>query len=150
MSLINDTAVPLRHTDRFFIGGSWVSPSTKATIDVIDSASEELYFRVAEAKAADIARAAGAARQAFDQGPWPRLSHGQRAEFLRAIAGGLRDRAEDVARRVVLGQAEALRDRPVPEPGDAVVVVSDEQAAGGGRRCAGDSGDPRGRIGAGA
>jgi acyl-CoA reductase-like NAD-dependent aldehyde dehydrogenase len=42
---------PLRHPDRFFIGGQWVEPSSALTIDVIDSHSEELFFRVAEAQA---------------------------------------------------------------------------------------------------
>lgn len=60
-------------------------------------------------------------------------------------------RAEQVGRRVILGQAKAFRGRRVPRSGDAVVVVADQQGARrGGRRCAGDPGDPRGRIGAGA
>ena len=36
--------IPIGHTDRFFIGGQWVAPSSGATIDVIDSATEELFF----------------------------------------------------------------------------------------------------------
>ena len=85
MTLANDISAPLRHADRFFIGGEWVKPSSEAVIDVIDSATEELFFSVAEAQEADMVRAVGAARQAFDQGPWTRLTHGQRAEYLRAI-----------------------------------------------------------------
>ena len=38
---------PVRQPDRFFIGGEWVEPSSDATIDVIDSGTEELYFSVA-------------------------------------------------------------------------------------------------------
>jgi acyl-CoA reductase-like NAD-dependent aldehyde dehydrogenase len=56
-------------------GGQWVTPSSTARIDVIDPGTEELFFSVAEAQAADIGRAAGAAREAFDDGPWPRLTH---------------------------------------------------------------------------
>src|SRR3984885_12934042 len=87
---------PLQHADRFFIGGEWVKPSSDALIDVIDSANEELFFSVAEAQEADMARAVGAARQAFDEGPWPRLRHTKRAEYLRAIGAALEKRAEDV------------------------------------------------------
>ena len=86
----------LRNADKFFIGGEWVKPSSDAKIDVIDSGTEELFFQVAEAKAGDMDRAIGAARQAFDEGPWPRLSHAKRAEYLRAIAAGLRDRGGDI------------------------------------------------------
>jgi aldehyde dehydrogenase (NAD+) len=96
MTPTNETVVPLGHLDRFFIGGAWVSPSSDAMIDVIDSGTEELFFRVAEAKAADMTRAVDAAREAFDDGPWPRMSHAERAGYLRALGAGLQERAGDV------------------------------------------------------
>ena len=83
------TTAPVAHADRFFIGGEWVAPSTDATIDVIDSTNEERYYTIAEAAPDDISRAIAAARQAFDEGPWPHLSHAERAEHLRAMAEGL-------------------------------------------------------------
>ena len=92
----DDSIAPIRHADRFYIGGEWVAPSSDATFDVIDSGTEEHYFSVAEAQAADMDRAVGAARSAFDVGPWPRMTHGQRAEFLRALGAGLAARAGDI------------------------------------------------------
>ncbi len=89
------TAVPIRHDDRFFIGGAWVEPSSSDVIRVIDSATEQPYFSVPEAREADMARAVDAARQAFDHGPWPRLSHTERAEYLRAIGEGLRGKGDE-------------------------------------------------------
>ena len=79
MSVTSPSKVPLATLDRFYIGGEWVVPSTDATIDVVDPSTEEVFFRIAEAKDADVARAAGAARDAFDSGPWPRMSHQERA-----------------------------------------------------------------------
>ena len=96
MTVTNDISAPLLHADRFFIGGEWVQPSSDSRIDVIDSGTEKLFFSVAEAQDADIARAITAARQAFDEGPWPRMSHAQRAEYLRALGAGLRERADDL------------------------------------------------------
>jgi acyl-CoA reductase-like NAD-dependent aldehyde dehydrogenase len=64
-------------------------------IEVSDSATEEIFLRVAEAREPDMSRAVAAARVAFDDGPWPRMTHGERAEFLRGIAAGLRERTED-------------------------------------------------------
>ena len=87
---------PLRHADRFFIGGEWVAPSSDATIEVIDSGTEELFFNVAEAQEADMARAVGAARQAFDDGPWPKMTHAERAEYLRALGAGLATRGDEI------------------------------------------------------
>lgn len=96
MSLTKERGLQLRHLDRFFIGGEWVAPSSEATITVTDSASEQEFFSVAEAQAADVGRAVEAARQAFDAGPWPRLTHAERAEYLRAIATALRKRGGEV------------------------------------------------------
>jgi aldehyde dehydrogenase (NAD+) len=87
----------LRSPDRFYIGGSWVEPSSPAQIEVINPTTEEVFLRVAEAQNEDISRAVAAARQAFDHGPWPRLSHGERAAYLRAIAAGLDDRGLDIS-----------------------------------------------------
>src|SRR5580700_10668912 len=96
MSLTEQPPVQLRHLDRFFIGGEWVTPSSESTIVVTDSATEERFFSVPEAQAADIDRAVGSARRAFDTGPWPRMSHAERAEYLRAIAAALRKRGDEV------------------------------------------------------
>ncbi|MBL5972317.1 MAG: aldehyde dehydrogenase [Candidatus Leucobacter sulfamidivorax] len=81
---------------KFYIDGKWVDPSTSHRIEVIEAATEELYFSVAEAEEADIARAVEAARRAFDEGPWPRMSPGRRAEYLRAIAAAMEERVNDV------------------------------------------------------
>ncbi len=97
MALLDSTTSPLRHADRFFIGGEWVVPTSGATIEVIDSGTEEHYFSVAEAQAPDMDRAVAAARAAFDEGPWPRMTHAQRAEYLRALGAGLAARADDIA-----------------------------------------------------
>ncbi len=96
MSSTSDLRVPIDHAELLYIGGEWVSPSSSSVFDVVDSSSEELFFRVAEAQAPDIDRAVGAARTAFDEGPWPRLSHAERAEHLRALAAGLMARADDL------------------------------------------------------
>jgi aldehyde dehydrogenase (NAD+) len=95
MTLANEASVSLRHADRFFIGGDWVAPSSDSMIDVSDSTTEQVFLRVAEAKEADMSRAVAAAREAFDQGPWPRMTHAERAGYMQALAAGLRERADD-------------------------------------------------------
>ena len=73
-----------------------MAPSSDATFEVIDSSTEQVYFRVPEAQPADMDRAVSAARRAFDEGPWPTMAHAERAGFLEGIAAGLRERAEDI------------------------------------------------------
>ncbi|HEY1704799.1 MAG TPA: aldehyde dehydrogenase [Trebonia sp.] len=93
---MREVTAPLRHTDRFYIGGQWAAPSSDARISVIDSDTEQVYFTVPEAQAADISRAVDAARAAFDSGPWPWLTPQERAEYLRALGAELKRRSEDV------------------------------------------------------
>jgi betaine-aldehyde dehydrogenase len=87
----------LKNPDRFFIGGAWVEPSGTKHFDVVAPATEEVFLRVAEAEQADINHAVAAARAAFDTGPWPRMSHAERAGYLRAIGARLAARATDVS-----------------------------------------------------
>jgi len=89
--------VPIRHPDQLFIGGEWVSPHSGAKIEVVSPSTENVYVRVAEACEQDMQRAIAAARRAFDHGPWPRMSHGVRAGYLRQIAAALRDRVADTS-----------------------------------------------------
>jgi betaine-aldehyde dehydrogenase len=95
---MSPSAAPIEHPDCFFIDGSWAKPSSAAKIDVINSATEELFVQVAEAQRPDVDRAVAAARTAFDRGPWPRLTHAERAGVLRAIARELERRTDDLAR----------------------------------------------------
>jgi aldehyde dehydrogenase (NAD+) len=88
---------PIRRPDKFYIGGRWVTPSTSSMFSILDSASEQPFLRVAEAQAADVSSAVSAARDAFDNGPWPRMSHKERAGFMRALAAELRQRTDDIA-----------------------------------------------------
>jgi betaine-aldehyde dehydrogenase len=83
--------------DKLFIGGEWVAPATTATIDVISPHSEEVIARVAAASEADVDRAVAAARRAFDEGPWPRLSAAERADAMARLLAALQERSAEMA-----------------------------------------------------
>jgi betaine-aldehyde dehydrogenase len=72
--------------DKLFIGGEWVEPAGTGTIDVISPHSEERVGRVPEGTNADVDRAVAAARQAFDEGDWPRRSPEERQQAVRRFA----------------------------------------------------------------
>ncbi|MBL7502822.1 aldehyde dehydrogenase [Frankia sp. CNm7] len=86
--------------DRLFIGGTWAAPAGSGTIDVISPHSEEVVGRVPEGTTADLDAAVAAAREAFDHGPWPRLSPAERADAIGRVAAVLNRRAEEVANTV--------------------------------------------------
>ena len=88
----------IQQPGKLFLDGSWADPSTTATIDVVNCATEAVVETVAEAGDADVERAVSAARDAFDRGPWPRMSHEERAPYLRAIADELDRRTDRHAR----------------------------------------------------
>ena len=83
--------------DGLYIDGRWVAPAAGGTLPVVDPATEQVIAHVAAAGAADVDAAVKAARRAFDDGPWPRLSGAGRAAVLRRIAAGIRERLEDLA-----------------------------------------------------
>ena len=87
----------IRHPEKLFIGGHWVAPAGSSTFDVLDSATEEVFLTVAEAQADDVARAVGAAHEAFDRGPWPRMSAAERGIYIAKIADAWEHRKEALA-----------------------------------------------------
>jgi acyl-CoA reductase-like NAD-dependent aldehyde dehydrogenase len=72
--------------DELFIGGRWRTPSTRQRLPVISPHTEEPIGETPEAAAADIDQAVAAARKAFDEGPWPRRSVGERMEKIEKLA----------------------------------------------------------------
>src|SRR5207244_11224010 len=87
----------MRANDKLFIGGKGVEPATSNVIDVISPHSEELVGRVPEGSEADMDRAVAAARAAFDNGPWPRMTPAERIEILQRFAGLYAARLDEVA-----------------------------------------------------
>jgi aldehyde dehydrogenase (NAD+) len=96
MSTTSAGNVLVQHPDSFFIDGEWVSPSRAATIDVINPTTEDVAFTVPEAQPADMDRAIASAREAFDNGEWPRMPLSERAAFLRKIATAFDDYQEQL------------------------------------------------------
>ena len=83
--------------DRLFIGGDWVEPSSTAVIDVVSPTTLELVGRTPEAQVADVDRAVAAAREAFDHGPWPRMTPAERAAVLTKAAEAIRNDMQGIS-----------------------------------------------------
>src|ERR1700751_5535772 len=87
----------LRSYDKLLIGGRWTSPSSSRVIDVISPTTEETVAHVPDGQPADIDAAVIAARQAFDRGPWPRMSPHERAAALRRVKDEVEVRLSDMS-----------------------------------------------------
>lgn len=82
---------------RNYIGGQWVNSSTGETFPVYDPSTEEVIANVAAASSADVDRAVGAARAAFDSGPWPQTTAQDRGRILFGLAAKVRENAAMLA-----------------------------------------------------
>jgi aldehyde dehydrogenase (NAD+) len=87
----------MREHDRFFIGGAWAAPAGAGTIEVISPHTEEVIGRVPEGTEADMDHAVAAARQAFDHGPWPRMTPAERAEIVGRLSAVYAERQQEMA-----------------------------------------------------
>lgn len=85
----------MRTYDKFYIGGEWVTPSGTETMEVIDSATEEVIGKVPLGTPADVDRAVAAARAAFES--WSQTPVDVRSKYLRDISAALAGRGREIA-----------------------------------------------------
>ncbi len=76
----------------FYIGGEWVAPQSDRKLELISPVTEECFLKVPEASEKDIDRAVRAARKAFDEGPWPRMTPQERSTYVLAMGKELEKR----------------------------------------------------------
>ncbi len=81
--------------DKLYIDGAWVPSTESDTIDVINSATEEVMGRVPEATAEDVDKAVQAAKRALDT--WSTTTVEERSKYIQRIAEGLQARTMDIA-----------------------------------------------------
>ncbi|WP_395109664.1 aldehyde dehydrogenase family protein [Actinomadura sp. SCN-SB] len=103
------TGVP---TARLFIDGAWTEGDGDAWTDVRNPATEEVIGRVPRGTPQDVRRAIEAARRAFDEGPWPRMTPRERAAVMLRMADAMERRLPEL---LDLNIAEAGSVRPLAE-----------------------------------
>lgn len=81
--------------DKLYIGGRWTPSSGNASIDVIDSTTEDVIGTVPEGTIEDIDGAVEAAREAFQ--PWAAVPIADRTALLTEVSAALSARAESLA-----------------------------------------------------
>ncbi|MGB9834991.1 MAG: aldehyde dehydrogenase family protein, partial [bacterium] len=71
---------------KMFIDGEWVTPEEEKTFPVFDPNTNNKIGEIFEAGKAEIEKAVRAARQAFDSGPWRKMTGKERGELLNKVA----------------------------------------------------------------
>jgi len=104
-----EASTPVRDV-KLFINGQFRDALSGKTFASINPATGQVIARVAEAGPEDVEDAVAAARQAFDEGPWPRMKVAERAAILRRIAEGILKRKEELARLESLDTGKSIRE----------------------------------------
>lgn len=98
----------LSREHKLLIGGKWVPARSGKTFDTYDPGTGRTIARVAEGDAADIDLAVKAARQAFEDGPWGRVTPSDRGRMVWKLADLLEQHAEEFAQLESLDNGKPL------------------------------------------
>ncbi len=82
---------------QLFINGQWAEAASGKTFATPNPATGDTLARVAEGDAEDIDRAVRAAREAFDNGPWSRMTPSERGRIIWRIGDLILEHAEELA-----------------------------------------------------
>jgi acyl-CoA reductase-like NAD-dependent aldehyde dehydrogenase len=95
---------------RQLIGGEWVDAADGRTFESIDPFRGEPWAAVPDSGEADVDLAVRAARAAFDDGPWGKLTGVERAALMRRLAELVARDAERLARCETRDNGKLLRE----------------------------------------
>jgi len=105
----------LMYRRELFIGGAWAASASGRQVGVISPSTEEVVGEVPLATTADMDRAVAAARAAFDDGPWPRMTPAERSAVLARVGDSLRKRESEIAGITVDEMGIAISQAPAAQ-----------------------------------
>ena len=95
---------------KMLVGGEWVSARSGKTFESINPYTGRVWATAPEAGEEDVDRAVRAAREAFDEGPWGKMTGTERARLIRRLADLLAENAEDIAQVESTDNGKLLRE----------------------------------------
>ena len=96
---------------RLLIGGEWVEAASGKTFETVNPATGEVLADIAGGEAEDIDRAVRAARAAFDDGPWRRMTPSERGKLIWRIGDLILEQPRGARRARDARQRQADRRR---------------------------------------
>lgn len=82
---------------KMLIGGRWLNATSSKTFATYNPATGDILAQVAEGDRADVNRAVTAARTAFENGPWRRLTASERGRLVWKLADLMESHVEELA-----------------------------------------------------
>ncbi|WP_197021695.1 aldehyde dehydrogenase [Brevibacterium sp. VCM10] len=80
-----------------FVGGEWLPGTSGEKLEVVSPYTEQTIAEVPLGSNEDIDRAVAAARRAFDEGPWPKISLDERIAVVERLAAEMKTHELDMA-----------------------------------------------------
>src|SRR4029077_17258992 len=84
-------------THKMLINGKWVDAASGKTFPTYNPATGDVLANVAEGDQEDVNRAVRAARAAFEEGPWRKMTTSERGRLIWKLADLLEQHTEEFA-----------------------------------------------------
>jgi acyl-CoA reductase-like NAD-dependent aldehyde dehydrogenase len=95
---------------QLFIDGGFTDARDDRRFESVNPATGDAWASIPDAQEQDVERAVQAAHRAFREGPWPRMSAGQRADLLRALADRLAAAGAEIGRIETTDTGKLLKE----------------------------------------
>src|ERR1700760_1231957 len=105
---------------KLFIDGEWVEAVSGKTFATPNPATGETLAKVAEGDAEDINRAVRAARKAFEDGPWSRMTPSERGRIIWRIGDLILEHTDEFAQLESLDNGKPF---PVAQAADVPLAA---------------------------
>ncbi len=92
-----------------YINGEWIPAKQGDSRQILNPANGKVIATVTEGDAADAKYAIKVARQAFDDGQWPRFEPKKRARYLSSIADAVEKEMDDIARLETMNNGKLFK-----------------------------------------
>lgn len=108
--LSNKVSDFLNGTKKLFINGSFVNSESGKTFSTFNPSNGEVLAKVNEAQIEDIGKAVLAAKTAFEEGPWSKMSGAERGKLLYKLAELIDKNKQELAEIDSLDNGKPIRD----------------------------------------
>lgn len=81
---------------QLYINGEFTESASRQTFESINPFNREVVAKVARGGIVDAQRAIRSAREAFDSGPWSRMSYSDRSALLKAVSDKINERSKEL------------------------------------------------------
>ncbi|MFO1443789.1 aldehyde dehydrogenase family protein [Bacillus sp. Bva_UNVM-123] len=95
---------------QLYINGEFVESKSQKTFETYNPATGEVLAHVFEAGPEDIDLAVKAARKAFDEGPWSKMSAAKRSRLMYKLADLMEENAAELAQLETLDNGKPIRE----------------------------------------